>query len=412
MPKLTPKRVCSLYRRSDLPFDQVVDLRAHRGRQSPIGALLRLMVVAIACGQRKLREVETLSQSMPPRLRRMVGLRGGGVSDTALYEMLCRTPQVGFQRALLQQVRAELDRKAIRNDLFAQGVVSYDGKCAGWGKGERPNALCQRGFFNYSAQASWRLFALRACLTSSSARPVLDQQFLTSQGEATAFGAMFAQDVAKFPRLFRYVTADAGITSVENAATVVSAGKHYLFALKGNHQWLYRLALDSLRDVPVDDSYSQWYRGQLVRRELHRVDVPAQVGFAGAAQFLSVTTTRIDAKQTKRSPSRVFITSVPTDELPGRKLMTLVRLHWLIENGANWTADTILDEDSHCPCKTGWGLVVQSWLNLLAYNLLSVFRSRLPKLDGRPPPWRDVLKAVYHAVVDWLPASRAINEIP
>jgi predicted transposase YbfD/YdcC len=398
-----------LYRRSDLPFDRVVDLRAHRGRQSPIGSLLRLMVVAIACGHRKLRELEALSQSMPPRLRRMVGLRGGGVSDTALYETLVRTPQVGFQQALFQQVRTELDRKAIGNDLFPQGVISYDGKCAGWGKGQRPNALCQRGFFNYGAEASWRLFALRACLTSSSARPVLNQQFLTVDGEATAFGPMFVQDVKQFPRLFRYVTADAGITSVKNAATVVSVGKHYLFALKGNHKRLYELALDSLADVPVEHSTSERYRGQLVIRQLRRVDVPAYVDFAGAAQFVSVTTTRIDAKQTTQSPSRVFITSVPAAELSPRKLMTLVRCHWLIENGANWTADTILLEDTHCPCKTGWGLVVCSWLNLLAYNLLSVFRSRLPQRDGRPPAWRDVATAIYHALVDWQPI-RAISQ--
>lgn len=409
MPKLTPKRVFSVCRRSDLAFDQVIDRRAERGRQSPIGALLRLMVVAIACGHRKLRDVETLSEMMPPKMRRFIGLRGGGSSDTALYELLVRTPQLGFRQALWQQVRTDLDRKTIQNDLFTHGVLSVDGKCAGWHKGQRPNALCQRSFYGPTAEDAWRAFALRACLTSSSARPVLDQQFLTVDGEATAFGAMFERNVTKFPRLFRYVTADAGITSAQNAQTVHAAGKHYLFALKGNHRELVRLALDRLRDVGVDESYTEWYRGKLVRRELRRTGVPAHTGFAGAAQFVSVTTTRIDTTKTQRSPSRVFITSVPPDELSGRKLLTLVRLHWLIENGANWTADTILDEDTHCPCKTGWGMVVCSWLNLIAYNLLSVFRSRLPKRDGRPPAWRNVLRAIYHALLDWEPA-RAIAE--
>lgn len=89
-----------MYRRCDLAFDGVIDRRADRGRQSPIGALLRRMVVALACGHRKLREVETLSETMPPRLRRFIGLRGGGSSDTALYEMLVRTPHVGFRQAL------------------------------------------------------------------------------------------------------------------------------------------------------------------------------------------------------------------------------------------------------------------------------------------------------------------------
>ena len=50
----------------------------------------------------------------------------------------------------------------------------------------------------------------------------------------------------QFPRLFRYVTADAGIISEENAREVLEAGKHYLFALKQNLKWLYRYALLAL----------------------------------------------------------------------------------------------------------------------------------------------------------------------
>jgi predicted transposase YbfD/YdcC len=397
-----------LYRRSGLSFAEALDLRANRGRQSPLPALLRLMVVAIACGTRKLREVEALSAAMQPRLRRHLGLRGSKTGDTTLYEMLQRPIPRGLREALWEQLRSDLDRRAIQSDLFAGGVASYDGKCAAWGKGQRPNRLCQRGFFNYSAEASWRLFALRASLTSSSARPVIDQQFLTTDGEATAFAAMFARDVRRFPRLFRYVTGDAGLTSDENAQAVVSAGKHYLFALKGNHRWLYDLAIGALREAPVVAQHSERYRGQLVVRQLCRTTVPAQVGFAGARQFVCVTTTRIDNRGRKRTRSRFFVTSVPDDELSPQRLLTLVRLHWGIENGPNWTADVVLSEDTHWPCKTGHGVVTMSWLNLIAYNLVAVFRSRLPRVDQRRPSWTSVLRAVYHALLDWQPPQREV----
>jgi predicted transposase YbfD/YdcC len=407
MPELTQKRVLKLYRRVSL-FAQAVDLRHNRGQQSPLAALLRLMVVAIGCGVRKLRDIEALSQLMSRRMRRWIGLRGAKVSDTTLYEMLRRSIPYGLRQALFEQLRVDIDRRAIRSDLFAGGVASYDGKCAAWGKGQRPNRWCQRGFFNYNAEASWRLFTLRACLTSSSARPVIDQQFLTHDGEAAAFASMFSRDVKRFPRLFRYVTGDAGLTSNENAAAVVSKAKHYLFALKLNHRWLFNMAVERLRDVAASAETSEPYRGKLVVRKLYRVEVPTWVDFAGARQFLCVSRTRIDKKGRKRTNNRFYITSVPSDELSSKRLLLLVRLHWAIENGPNWTNDVVLDEDTHCPCKKGHGVLTMSWLNIIAYNLIAVYRSQLPRVDGRRPCWRSVLRAVYHALLDWVP----IVEVP
>lgn len=414
MEKLTPKRVSILFRRIFLPLSDVLDLRANRGRQTPLPALLRLMVVAIACGYRKLRAAEALSKTMSAKLRRHLGLRARGVSDTALYEMLHRTPRYGFRQALWQLLRSDLERKAITNDLFAGGIASYDGKCAGWGKGERPNKHCQKHFFHHGEDASWRLFALRACLTSSSARPVLDQELLTDEGEATAFKAVFERDVDKFPRLFRYVTADAGIISAENAQTVVGAGKHYLFALKGNLRALYDQALAAVDSVSAqteaEAETSEPYRGKLVVRKLYRAPVGATCRFPGAAQFVCVITSHIDAKGRDKRDARFFVTSVPADELSPARLLKLVRAHWGIENGPNWTHDVILREDTHCPCRQGNGLVVMSWLNLIAYNLVAVFRAHLPRTDSRRPSWSSVLRAVYHALLDWVPTG-AVAEV-
>ncbi len=404
MPKLTAKRVLTLYQRVGLSFAWVADRRAHRGRQSPLPALIRLMVVGLCCGIRRLRQIEALSADVPSSVRRKLGLRSKRTSDTTLYEMLQRhtASYFGFREALYEQLRTDLDKKRIENDFFKGGVVSIDGKCAGWGKGEPPNRWCQKGFFNYGADASWRLMTLRASLTSSSARPVLDQLFLTADGEATSFPTLFERTVKQFPRLFAYVTADAGISSYDNAKAVVEAGKQYLFALKLNHRWLYRIACDLLRNADVSATWSERYRGKLVVREL-RCASTAGHGFHGAKQFVSVTTTRIDKKGGKIVNTRLFITSIDDGQMSKDRLLTLVRLHWGIENCPNWTCDVVLEEDSHCPCRTGNGLTTMAWLNIIAYNIIAVFRSRSPRHEGRRPPWRNILTTVYHAFVYWEP---------
>ena len=65
------------------------------------------------------------------------------------------------------------------------------------------------------------------------------------------------------------------------------------------------------------------------------------------------------------------------------------------ENGGNWTADVILKEDTHSPCNTGYGRLVISWLRLLAYNLMSLVRTHLPKRDKRFVRWARAQDVIY-----------------
>lgn len=402
MPTITSKRAQRLVQRIGLSFRWVIDLRANRGRQSSLPSLLRLMLVGLCSGLRQLRQIEQLSRQLPARMRRRLGLRGRRISDTTLYEMLQRrtVSELGFREALQEQLRADLDAKRIENDFFAGGVASYDGKSASWGMGERPNSFCQTHFFKGGSEPSWRLMTLRSCLTSSSARPVLNQTFLRSNGEATTFPRLFAQDVKCFPRLFRYVTADAGITSTANAQVVIEAGKHYLFALKGNHQRLFANALEALEGIECCFSSTERYRGKWQIRELRSAVVPSDEPFFGAKQFVSVTSKHIDDHGRKHVETRLFVTSIEATQIATKRLLELVRLHWGIENGPNWTCDVVLREDSHCPCRTGNGLTTMSWLNILAYNILAVFRSRLPGRERKRPPWKEVLWLFFSVFID------------
>ena len=178
--------------RAKLNFKTVEDTRTYRGsKPKPLDVIMRLLVAGFACGKMVLRSVEDLSADIDPTTRKKMSL-SGRISDTCLYEMLERTPTAGFRDTLWKSLRRDLDSKAITNNLFAGGAVSYDGKGAGSGWGEAPNVECRTLICDDEGTEFWDIFALRACLISSSARPVIDQELIPSKkGEATTFHMMF-----------------------------------------------------------------------------------------------------------------------------------------------------------------------------------------------------------------------------
>jgi len=399
MTLLTEKRAARVVGRAKLDFQDVEDPRAYSGKKIvPLPALMRLMVAGFSSGKLVLRGIEAFSSDMPSTTRRVLGIPCS-VSDTTLWGLLKRTDPEGFREALFQSLRRDLDSKAISNDLFAGGVAAYDGKNAGCEWGDAPNGHCRTR--KSDGETYWDIFSLRSCLVSSSAAPILDQQLIPDKkGEPTTFPEMFVRDVGRFPRLFRYVTGDAGLASASNAQLIIDHKKCYLFQLKGNFGVLYPQALALLQYAPILATTTDRSQGDLVRREIRRVIVPEDVSFPGATQFIAVRQIRTNADGTQICVDRVYITSIPWRELSPKKLQQLVRLHWKIENGANWTVDMILEEDSRRPCNQGFGPNVVSWLLVLTYNIIAVFRAHLPKKDKLPQNWERVCELFYQATLD------------
>jgi len=372
----------------------------YRGKSmKPLPGVMSLLVAGFACGKMVLRSVEAFSEDMDQATRKKLGL-SCRVSDTTQWELLKRTQAEGFRETLWGSLRRDIDSKAITNDLFPGGAVAYDGKGAGSGWGDAPNTECRTSVCDDEGTEFWDIFALRACLISSSAHPVIDQELIPSKkGEATTFPKMLERDVGRFPRLFRYVTGDAGLASATNANKVLELGKVYLFQIKGNFSKLYPFAQSLLDEAAVVAYTKERYQGAEVRRELRRVKVPANVSFPGATQFLSVRQVRTGADGSVETEDRIYITATPWRELSPNRLLQLVRLHWVIENGANWTADMIFEEDNRRPCNQGFGPNVVSWLMLLAYNLVSVFRAHLPQKDRLLVSWERARELIYQALL-------------
>ena len=117
------------------------------------------------------------------------------------------------------------------------------------------------------------------------------------------------------------------------------------------------------------------------------MNIPESVSFPGAKQFIQIHQTKINRKTGEvTEQDHYFVTSIPFEEMSAKRLVKLVRLHWGIENNANWTCDVIFEEDSHFPCRKGYGPSLMSWLLILAYNIISILRSLGHKSSNKKLP--------------------------
>ncbi|QRK05182.1 hypothetical protein JQX13_33980 [Archangium violaceum] len=299
--------------RLGLTFKGVKDPRACRGQRHPLAAMLTLLVQALAVERRVLRRAEALGEDMLREGTAPEGLRRP-VSDTTLDRLLMSLEPEGLEQEVHQTVHRGLELGLIRQDLFARGVVTFDGKVGESTPGQAPCEPCHTTKDEQGREYGYP-YALRASLTSSAAHPVLDQKLLEGkQGEATVFPELFKRVVGKFGEHFEYVTVDAGMTSAANARVVREAGKHYLMALKENFHRLHDKAWVLLAVAPVKVRVHEWAKGEWVERESRVVDMPEE-DFPSARQLVWVRQVRTKDGGPKVE-TRLFLTSLASGQLP------------------------------------------------------------------------------------------------
>lgn len=397
---LSEAQVRRVSRRADVKWsEQVVDPRDAKGQQHAHHGMLSLLVAAFACGRVHLRDVEAFSEDLGLRARRVLGL-SRRISDTALYELLSEQGSAGFRETAVDAVRGLIDAKVVKRDLFPKGVLTTDGKST-FSSTSKVVEGTKTSTDKATGITTSSLMALKAVLSSSSVRPCVDAEFIPEKsGEAPAFRVLFPRACANFDGQFEIVTGDAGLTCRENALLVLGHGKHFLFALKGNQELLHEMAEDAFfgHPGPARAHTVDVRNGGRVFRELHIVRVAdcPEVNFPGVVELWRVTQATVyeDGRAGTRD-IRYFVSSMPADYLSAPNKLGLVRLHWGIENGHNWTADVALQEDAVAPCQANRSaLEVVGWLRILAYNLLASFRVQEPKKDRHFIAWRRAMECL------------------
>ncbi len=256
----------------ELGLDQVSDPRGRRGRRGQLLPLLKTTLVAQLAGARSTAEAEALSARLSPAMRRQLGV-SRRVPDTTLRDTLCRLAPDDLRAVLHRSVQAADRRKALVPQGLPFGVVAMDGKSVtlpGWGADYVQRHVPERG------EPFGMLRTITSALVSARSAPCLDTFAVPgTTSECGVFAAAFAELVRVHGRRFQLISYDAGGASGDNAATVVAAGKDYVFALKNDQPLKLRTARSKLENQQVVASTEDVLSNQRsVVRTLRLVPVP------------------------------------------------------------------------------------------------------------------------------------------
>lgn len=348
-------------------------------RKWKFGSLLRASMQSMLSGCRNLRECEYLTTRSGQR-----------IPDTTMGDVLSRIEEHELEQELARGVKQasrchELDRKELPIRLTV-----VDGKClstAAYDVDKNWLRRSQKGCSKYVAMA------LRAYLVSSDLKLHLAQSWVPKgTNERGAFSALLDKLKSLYgnTKLLEVISIDAGITSIKNAQAIKDAGLDYIMALK-NAAWskMTQEAI-TLLEGEVQLTQTEHFNGKDITRNLYRCPAPnhlTQWQHAREIWRVEKITTSTAGSTTE---NHYFVTSLTKTRLTNNQVLKAVRLHWNIENNANWILDTAWREDKNPWINSALGVI--SLLRMLAYNAVARFKIRkITPHTSVPVAWKNIL---------------------
>jgi predicted transposase YbfD/YdcC len=319
------------------------DPRDPRGRQYPLGAVLLIVLCALACRFDSFRAMGQWAAAAPPTTLERLGLRRRGVFGLVVApssDTIRRVVNAVMPGGLEQLLRVFKDK--------AQ-VVAVDGKCL-------------RGSRDAAGQA---VMVLGAMLQDGT---LVAQQKVADKGsEITGFAALLAaldlQDAV--------VVADALHTQREHARVLVEDfGAHYAFPVKRNQPELWK----ACRKVPWQGVRAA-FRSTVRAHGRTDTRVVKVVSFAGldfpyARQVARISRYRTLQATGKRSRETVYvITDLSSGQADPQHIGEIVQAEWGIENKIHYVRDVTFGEDAS-RIRTGHGPQNMATLRSVAMNFL------------------------------------------
>lgn len=369
--------------------DFLDDPRKARGKRWSFAEIMRAMWAGVLVAAPTLRAVEALTERM-----------GRRISDTTLWGLLTKLKPKGFREHLVREVRAAWRAKELTS-LLPLSQVAVDGKTIWVGK-HKANRYCQRQEHD-GMGVRYHMRMLRATYVSSPTQLCLGQAPIPArQNDMSSFHDFFTWLVKQYGRsgIMQVISVDAGFASKKNADQIDEAEPGYLIALKSPQHELYTEAVRLLGGKQKPDVQTPWEHtsGKRIRRLLFRTEEMA--GWNGWTHLRQVWRVRQETERgdTATVEERYFLTNVTVGPTKGDVPLHMVRAHWGIENGNNWTMDVVWNEDD-CPWASA-ALEVVSWMRLLAMNVVMRLRTRHLRSEGnRSRPWKVLLRFIEDIVI-------------
>ena len=372
------------------------DFRFSDSREWNLDYVLEVLLAGALTGCKTLRDVETLSELYAER-----------IPDTTLHDIMVRLNPEGLRELVAKGVKQALREHELPRDEFPVRIVAIDGKYL-YSTNKAVNE-CSEPISGGGQDKMFRHMALRAVYVSSETTLYLGQREIECKGAETKnFVPLLDHLFQLYGRcgLLEVISVDAGIVSKQNAQETRDRGLHYIMALKGSQPTLYALACSLLAQSTPICTRSEIYNGKDVTRTLYRVAASTVEGWKHLTEFWKEVTVSTEPGSNESSTdTRYFMTSLPLATLSNVQVLQAIRMHWGIENNANWCFDVNFQEDS-APW-TSRAMVLVSYLRMIAYNILSRLKTRRLKAQRhRALRWKDLFKFVEHALCH----ARSIGE--
>lgn len=369
-------------------WEQVLEDPRRCERKWDFGSVLETVVRALAGGCKTLRELETLTETS--------GVR---IPDTTLHDLLVQIDPEPLNAELAKGVKhASRNHELDNTDLpFRLTVID--------GKNISRTSYPVDGHSIRRSQKGCEIYVhhgIRALLASSKLKLLMAQTVMPKGNNENSTLEPFLEQLVQLysgTKLLEVLSLDAGFTGAHNAQLIRDQGLHYIFALKAPEiHPITAKAIEILgpRTKP-ERVEAERKNGKHITRALFRCPAPEVKGWSHAQQLWRVHKEVTDQAGKVTTEEHYYVTSLPSSRLSATLVLKTIRMHWEIENNANWVMDTAWEEDSYPWCNYAFELI--SLLRMIVYN--AVARFKLRRLRGalaREWSWKQTLQFIQRAL--------------
>ena len=405
----------------DLGLAQIKDPRKARKVKISLATIVTALVVSMTTQARSLRAVERRTEQMAAKHGTLMNI-GQRIADNTFGKIIPRLRLACLVACIHRLIKAEHRRGTLKPQRFSAGVIAIDGKNAGtlhW------HDLCRVLELEQSADVSEVRTLLTKCypeaqlcvptkgqpyalmrmhtvtLVSAAAAPCIHIRPIA--GHTNEIGSMPAllTELKKAygrTRLWKWITTDAGNTSLKTAAMTLEIGCEYFGQLKGDHD-LHREAVRALETCTENEAaanYADKQNGNVVTYHVwqHDLGEGGWFGWTHARQLVRVQRVAEHPVTGKITiGNRYYVCSRTTKQTNAEQTLALSRLHWRCENEIHWTSDFEFLEDRR---KLAWsrhprGILIIAAVRMMALAILATAR-RLSSMkhNKEMPSWAQV----------------------
>lgn len=375
---------------SVIDLEQVADTRSEPSSRWSLVSLLTAVLSGCVAGCRSLKETELLTVQLSGTVAKALGLLRR-VPDTTMRDALMGLQLEEARGLLHRQTRNAHRRKQLQPQGLPCGVLAIDGKYSRTMK-PKPGAP-GKGYAQQQKDGSWLVRRMSCALIS--ARVPLCVDMIPLPREVNEM-SILPQVLAELDRhygsldLFEVLTADAGLTSEENARAIDALDLGYVLGLKDNQPTLLDEAHRLLGRLPAKDAEAFTEdridnRTTVIRRVWRTTEIAKYHGWEHLRTVVRVQSEKRRGCEVVEKHDRFFISNLPHKRFTAAQWLQVIRGHWRVENECHGVWDRFFREDDHPWLKVAHGQLIIDVLRRVAFNILDIYR----RISRRPRPKRE-----------------------